>query len=231
MRFVGFILLVILFSAVSFIQQNNVPVVAIIAPVNNSKVSAVDPIAYTIDVNDKEDGSTKYEEINAAEVFLKVKYLNAGEATAFIQKDQQQEKTFSLMKQNACFTCHSVQQKLAGPSFREIAAKYNATAITYENLSKKIINGSAGVWSDGAQMPAQPHINKEDAMSLAKLLIAFGKEKDFDIYPGTEGFIKPAVTTAQKSNSSLLLIASYLDHGINDADRKNGSAVSSISFK
>lgn len=230
MRFVGFIVLAILFSAVSFIQQNNVPVVAIIAPVHDTKVSAVDPIAYTIEVNDKEDGSTKYEEINAAEVFLKVKYINTVETAAFIQKDKQQEKTFSLMKQNACFTCHSVQQKLAGPSFKEIAAKYNATAITYENLSKKIMNGSAGVWSDGAQMPAQPHINKEDAMSLAKLLIAFGKEKDFDIYPGTEGFIKPVVT-AQKGKTSLLLMASYLDHGINDAGRKNGSAVSSITFK
>lgn len=222
-----FLLMAVGLSSFSFRQQfNNAPVVDITGPINGSTVSSAGTISYTIEVTDKEDGSSKYEEIPPAEVFLKLKYLpSAKEITAYKQKDERVGRAFTLMKQNNCFNCHSVHQKLSGPSFHDIALKYGASAATYEKLSDKIINGSKGVWGDSQQMPGHPHLNKTDAIALARLVVEYGSEKDFDILTGTEGIIKPR---DRNSSPVLLLVASYLDHGIQSADRKEGKCVVTV---
>ncbi len=56
---------------------------------------------------------------------------------------------------------------------------------------------------------------KQDAIALARLVVEYGSEKDFDILTGTEGIIKPR---DRNSSPVLLLVASYLDHGIQSAD-------------
>ncbi|MFT3706007.1 MAG: hypothetical protein QM802_26810 [Agriterribacter sp.] len=213
----------------SFYQKNNIPVVTIAAPVNGSAVTHGNAIAYKIEVTDKEDGTTKYEEIQSGEIFMKLKYVSSvKEINAYIQKENQGEKVFVLMKQNNCFTCHSVHQKLSGPSFRDIALKYGAAAATYEKLSEKIINGSRGVWNDSQQMPAHPELNKQQAIALASLVIQYGNEKDFEMYTGAEGTIR---SNKNMNKPVLLLIASYLDHGIELVDRKEGKSMVKVNLK
>ncbi len=75
----------LLFSAINFAmsieqnkmqQQNHAPVVKIISPANNSTLLAGAQVHYSVTVSDKEDGESKYDEINQKEVLLEVKYIN-----------------------------------------------------------------------------------------------------------------------------------------------------------
>jgi cytochrome c len=211
--------------------DNQVPVVEIAEPAKGTAIKRGSVIAYRINVTDKEDGSSKYEEIPQAEVLLKVKYLSSSkQISSYLQKETQFAKAFTIMRQSDCFNCHSVQQKLSGPSFREIAEKYGASAGTYEKLSKKIMKGSHGVWGDSQQMPAHPNLKKDAATALARLVIQYGSDKSFDLYSGTEGTI--ALNKKQsKTSSVLLLIASYLDHGVNAKNKKEGKAMVRINLK
>jgi cytochrome c len=213
-------------------QDNHIPVVEITEPLNGGAVTPGGILTYKINVTDKEDGTSKYEEITPVEVFLKVKYLaSEKDMAAYQQKEKQLEQAFILMKQNGCLNCHSLQHKLAGPSFNDIATKYGATPATYEKLSEKIIKGSHGVWGDGPQMPAHPHLKKEEAIGLARLVIQYGSDKNLDIYTGTEGAIQLNKSQGKISSAVLLLIASYLDHGIEMENRKDGKAMVKIFLK
>ena len=56
-------------------QENQAPVVKIITPKNNSLFDWDTQINYEISVADKEDGDSKFDEINAKEVLMEVRYF------------------------------------------------------------------------------------------------------------------------------------------------------------
>ncbi|MFT7859988.1 MAG: c-type cytochrome [Sulfurimonas sp.] len=66
-----------------------------------------------------------------------------------------------------CLGCHKVEQKIVGPSFRDIAKRY---ANSKENLAQSIKNGSKGKWksSRGAVMPAFKDISDAELKTLAE---------------------------------------------------------------
>ena len=70
-----------------------------------------------------------------------------------------------ILSKNTCSACHGVDNKIVGPSFKEIAAKQGgkADAVTY--LSAKIKSGGSGVYGS-MPMPAQG-INDADATKVA----------------------------------------------------------------
>lgn len=71
-----------------------------------------------------------------------------------------------------CSGCHSVTEKMVGPSYREIAAKY--TDKDTELLASKIIEGGSGVWGN-VPMPAHPQISKEDAGKIVQYIVSLKK--------------------------------------------------------
>src|SRR6478609_10433834 len=56
-------------------QQNHAPLVKILSPLNNNSYSAGAQVHYKINVSDKEDGESKYDEIDAKQVLLELKYF------------------------------------------------------------------------------------------------------------------------------------------------------------
>jgi len=67
-----------------------------------------------------------------------------------------------LAKQGGCLTCHSVERKIVGPSFKEIAARYKGNADAVTQLAGKVRQGSSGVWGK-APMPPTPATRLDDA--------------------------------------------------------------------
>ncbi|MEI9946523.1 MAG: hypothetical protein WDN26_20160 [Chitinophagaceae bacterium] len=56
---------------------------------------------------------------------------------------------------NDCFTCHSVTDKIIGPSYKDVADKYAGMPDTIiSHLANKIIAGGTGVWGE---VPMVPH--------------------------------------------------------------------------
>ena len=65
-----------------------------------------------------------------------------------------------LANDNACMGCHGVNQRLVGPSFKEIAEKYKGDAKAEAHLGAKIKAGGAGAWG---QTPMPPYAQLADA--------------------------------------------------------------------
>mgnify|MGYP001952271235 FL=1 len=65
-----------------------------------------------------------------------------------------------------CLSCHSVQRKIVGPAFKDIASKYADHPEAATRLADKIRNGGGGVWGP-IPMPANPKVNEAEARQLA----------------------------------------------------------------
>ncbi|AYM99432.1 c-type cytochrome [Chryseobacterium sp. 3008163] len=75
----------------------------------------------------------------------------------------------SLIEASDCMACHNADERLIGPSYKEIAAKYSEKDI--EILASKIIEGGSGVWGS---VPMQPHpqISKKDAKKMVEYILS-----------------------------------------------------------
>ncbi|WP_353235614.1 c-type cytochrome [Diaphorobacter ruginosibacter] len=70
-----------------------------------------------------------------------------------------------------CMACHSVDKKLVGPAFKEIAAKYAGQAGAADKLADKIVKGGSGVWGP-VPMPANAQVNAAEAKKLATWVLS-----------------------------------------------------------
>lgn len=69
-----------------------------------------------------------------------------------------------------CMACHAVANKLVGPSFKDISAKYAGQADAPEKLVTKVIKGGGGVWG-AIPMPANPQVSPADAQKLVAWIL------------------------------------------------------------
>lgn len=74
-----------------------------------------------------------------------------------------------IMETLDCSGCHSVNERMIGPSYQEIAGKY--TEKDTELLASKIIEGGSGVWG-GVPMVAHPQVSKEDAKKMVEYILS-----------------------------------------------------------
>jgi len=73
-----------------------------------------------------------------------------------------------------CATCHRVEEKVQGPSYREITNKYAGSDTAVDYLAKKIITGGSGVWGE-IMMAPHPSLSEEDAKTLARYILLMKK--------------------------------------------------------
>jgi len=76
-----------------------------------------------------------------------------------------------LASKSACLACHAVDRKLVGPSFQDVAKKYNDQKDAQAALAGSIKNGGAGKWGP-VPMPAQAALSESDARTLAAWVLA-----------------------------------------------------------
>lgn len=77
----------------------------------------------------------------------------------------------ALAKSKNCMACHSVDKKLVGPSYKDVAAKYSGQAGAADKLAERIMKGSSGVWGP-VPMPANAQVNADDAKKLANWVLS-----------------------------------------------------------
>lgn len=198
-------------------QQNHAPVVKIISPANNSSYNSGAQTHYEINVSDKEDGESKYDEIDAKQVLLEVKYFNDASKinTAINENDA---PGLAAMKTSNCFNCHGFNNKVIGPPFNEINKKYKPTAANISLMEKRIKNGSTGVWGK-TPMPTHPELSDAQIKNMVQWIVQTASAPNVHYYIGLEGNFN--LKTANK-NGAYELTASYTDHGINNAGRLAG---------
>ena|SRR5690554_155649 len=75
----------------------------------------------------------------------------------------------ALAKAKNCMACHSVDKKLVGPSYKDVAAKYAGQDGAVANLAGKIKGGSSGVWGP---VPMPPNaVSDDEAKQLAEWVL------------------------------------------------------------
>lgn len=74
-----------------------------------------------------------------------------------------------VLQKNACIACHGMDNKIVGPSFRDIASKYKDRADAVNYLSGKIKAGGQGVWGN-IPMPPQA-LSETESARLAQWLV------------------------------------------------------------
>ncbi len=84
------------------------------------------------------------------------------------------QKGVELIAQSDCLTCHKVSEKLNGPAYKDVAAKYENTEENVALLASKIIKGGSGVWG-AIPMTAHPALSEEDAKAMAKYVLLLRK--------------------------------------------------------
>jgi cytochrome c len=75
-----------------------------------------------------------------------------------------------LAKAKYCMSCHAVDKKIVGPSFLDVAIKYQKDPLAKDRLAQKIIKGGSGVWGV-IPMPANPQVSPEESQALAAWIL------------------------------------------------------------
>jgi len=70
-----------------------------------------------------------------------------------------------LLNANACVACHTLDKRVVGPSFREVAAKFAGDGDAAGKLAKKIREGGAGNWGN-VPMPPHPQLSDADLKQI-----------------------------------------------------------------
>jgi cytochrome c len=92
-----------------------------------------------------------------------------------LSKSPDYQKGLELVAGADCFTCHKVDDKIKGPSYREVANKYAGLGDTVvTRLANTIIKGSTGVWGADA-MTAHPGVSQADAEAMVKYILLLKK--------------------------------------------------------
>jgi len=81
-----------------------------------------------------------------------------------------------LISKSDCFACHKPDSKLVGPSYADIAKKYQVTDANLSLLSGKIIKGGSGTWGQ-IPMAAHPKITQVDAKKMVKYILSISSAK------------------------------------------------------
>jgi cytochrome c len=79
-----------------------------------------------------------------------------------------------LAKKNGCGNCHSIDKKVVGPAWQDVANKYKGDAGAADKLTAKISKGGSGVWG-AVPMPAQAKLSEADNKELVKFILGLAK--------------------------------------------------------
>lgn len=73
-----------------------------------------------------------------------------------------------LAQKEGCLGCHTVDKKLVGPAWKDVAAKYKGDAGAEARLLKKVREGGKGNWGEIVQPP-----NTATSDADLKILVKF----------------------------------------------------------
>ena len=75
-----------------------------------------------------------------------------------------------LLAAHACTACHTLDKRVVGPSFREVAAKYAGDGGAAAGLARKIREGGAGTWGN-VPMPPHPQLSDADLSQMVAWIL------------------------------------------------------------
>jgi cytochrome c len=78
---------------------------------------------------------------------------------------------YNLAMARNCLSCHAIDKRVVGPSYREVALRYKGDKGALDKLVTKIQKGGGGVWG-AIPMPPNPQVNADEAKKLAAWVLS-----------------------------------------------------------
>ena len=83
----------------------------------------------------------------------------------------QEQNLESLATKSGCLECHSVDKKVTGPAFHDIAARYKDDPQARNKLIDKVKKGGKGNWTEVSRgVPMPPHDKLISDADIARLV-------------------------------------------------------------
>ncbi|UYQ92091.1 ThuA domain-containing protein [Chitinophaga horti] len=172
-------------------------------------------VNYTVAITDKEDGNSANSTLDMANVYIKPMYVEGRDKAAMPQGHQVISGAIAgknMVESGDCKSCHKVDEKSIGPSFKQVSEKYKNDPKAMDYLAQKIIRGGAGVWGEVA-MSAHPTITTGEAKQIAEWVLSLaGGVQQSPSLPLT-GSVDPLNGGEWKEKGIFYLVASYTDKG------------------
>ncbi len=103
---------------------------------------------------------------------MKARWLSVPAAALLMLGSSQAFADLDLAKKSGCLACHSVEKKVVGPAWKDVAAKAPDRAEMIEKVKK----GGKGNWNDvtgGVPMPPySPRVADADIETLVDFILA-----------------------------------------------------------
>ena len=83
------------------------------------------------------------------------------------------KKAQEIMSKSGCAACHSVDKKLVGPAYKDVAKKHKGQKNAVEALTKKVRSGGAGVYGQIPMPPNSPsQISDADLKAMVEWVLS-----------------------------------------------------------
>jgi cytochrome c len=84
------------------------------------------------------------------------------------------DKGLELIGSNDCMACHSIDNKIIGPAYKDVAAKYENNQANVDSLVAKVKKGGMGNWGNVPMTP-HPDLPDADAREMVKYILSLKK--------------------------------------------------------
>ena len=204
-------------ASLSILAGNEPPSVAWNMKGNSSFFWPGEKINYEVQVRDREDGTVN-NGIDPNAIAVTMEYLSSGFDVTEIAQGHKAMASISkflagktLIEQSDCRACHLNDQPSAGPSYLDVAKKYDGESGARDYLIAKIRDGGSGVWGD-TQMSAHPQHSDEEIGSMVDYIMSLAEEEVNKEKLPLSGVLDFQVPTGE-TEGSYVLMASYTDRG------------------
>ena len=78
----------------------------------------------------------------------------------------------ALAQKSGCLACHSVEKKVLGPAYKDVAAKYKGDKTAEARLVAKVKAGGSGVWGPMPMPANSPQVKDEDIKTVVQWVLS-----------------------------------------------------------
>ena len=78
----------------------------------------------------------------------------------------------ALAQKSGCLACHSIDKKVLGPSYKDVAAKYKGDKTAEAKMVEKVKKGGSGVWGPMPMPANSPQVKDADIKTVVAWILA-----------------------------------------------------------
>jgi cytochrome c len=78
----------------------------------------------------------------------------------------------ALAQKSGCLACHSVDQKILGPAYKDVAAKYKGDKSAEAKMVEKVKKGGSGTWGPMPMPANSPQVKDADITTIVQWILS-----------------------------------------------------------